>query len=298
LAQQHTIGLLLRDAEGGRVDPKNPAAPLYLQVSPGYFETMGIPRLRGRDIAATDDSTTAAAVINKTMADALWPNQNPIGRHFTVGDTRTVVGVVGDVRSHRLDEKAEMQMYLPQADHAGKDFNLIVRGTLTPEAMGARIRDAVRSVDQAQAVYNVRSMNDVVSTSVAPRRTNTVLLVIFGTIAAMLAAIGVYAVLAYGVAQRTREIGVRLALGAQRGDVMRLVVAHGAVLAAIGATIGLAGAYALARLIESFLYEVRIHDLRIFVGAPVLLATIALAATIIPAWRASRVDPVVALRQE
>jgi putative ABC transport system permease protein len=261
---------------------------------------MGISLLRGRDITAQDDSSTHAAVINKRMADFLWPDQDPIGRRFSMGggSDRVVVGVVADVRTSRLEERARTQMYFPLADTPNNDITFVVRGTLPPEIMSERIAQAVHAIDAKQAVYNARSMDEVLARAVAPRRTNTLLLVIFGATAAMLAAIGVYGVLAYGVARRTREIGVRVALGAQRTDVIRLVLGQGAALTLVGVAIGIAGAYALSRLLESLLYEVSVHDPRIFVAAPLLLVLVALIATLVPAARAARVNPMTALREE
>jgi ABC-type antimicrobial peptide transport system permease subunit len=164
--------------------------------------------------------------------------------------------------------------------------------------MLARLRDAVRAVDPNQPLYSVQSMLDVIASSVTPRRTNTVLLTLFGGLAVVLAAVGVFAVLSYGVTQRTREIGVRIALGAQRADVVRLIVHEGAVLSAVGIAIGLAGAFALSRFVNAILYEISPHDPRVFVAAPLVLGLVALGATLIPALRATRVDPLTALREE
>jgi putative ABC transport system permease protein len=300
LALQNTIGLCMRSVEGHDLEPDKAICPQYLQVAPGYFPTMGIALLRGRDLSARDDSSTHAAVINKRMADLIWPNQDPISQHFSMGGgtDRVVVGVVADARTGRLEERAQSQMYFSLSDTPNNDITFVIRGTLAPAMMTARIADAVHAIDAKQAVYNGRSMDDVVARAVAPRRTNTLLLVIFGATAAILAAIGVYGVLAYGVAQRTREIGVRVALGAQRADVVRLVVGEGATLTIIGVAIGVAGAYALSRLLESLLYEVSVHDPRIFLGAPLLLVVVAIVATLVPARRAARVDPMTALREE
>ena len=301
LAMQNSIGLSIRTIDGRTAEGSQAIYPGYMQVSPGYFETMSISLLRGRDFTTSDDSSTHAAVINTRMADILWPNQDPLGHTFSLGgpnSERVVVGVVADVRTNRLEDPAQAQMYFSLRDTPNTDVNFVVRGTLPASTMNARIVEAVRSVDPKQPVYNPRSMDEVLSNSVAPRRTNTVLLVIFGMIAAALASIGVYGVLAYGVAQRTREIGVRVALGAQRGDVVRLIAGQGVVLTATGIVIGTAGAYALSRLLESLLYEVSVHDPRIFVAAPLLLGFIALVATCLPALKATRVDPMLALRQE
>jgi putative ABC transport system permease protein len=301
LAMQNSIGLSVRNLDGRELPRDEQIYPLYMQVSPGYFQTMSIPVLRGRDLAITDDSSTHAAVINKRMADRLWPNQDPLGHRFSLGgpnSERVVVGVVGNVRTNRLEDSAKAEMYFSLRDTPNPDINFVVRGTLPVSTMNARIVEAVRSIDPKQPVYNPRSMEAVLANAVAPRRTNTVLLVIFGVIAATLASIGVYGVLAYGVAQRTREIGVRVALGAQRQDVVRLIAGQGVILTAIGIAIGVAGAFALSRLLESLLYEVSVHDPRIFVAAPILLAIVALIATCLPAIRAMRVDPMEALRQE
>lgn len=300
LAMQNNIGLVIRSIDGRDAEGDRAIAPSYLQVSPGYFETMSISLLRGRDFTMSDDSSTHAAVIGKRMADRLWPNEDPIGHHFSFGGRgdRVVIGVVADVRAQRLEEPAEAQMYFSLRDTPNDDVNFVVRGSLPPSIMTARIVEAVRAIDPKQPIYNPRSMDEVVSTAVAPRRTNTVLLVIFGVIAAALASIGVYGVLAYGVAQRTREIGVRVALGAQRGDVVRLIASQGVALTLTGIAIGVAGAYALSRLLESLLYNVSVHDPRIFIAAPLLLALVALIATCLPAFRATRVDPMTALRTE
>jgi putative ABC transport system permease protein len=301
LAMQNSIGLSIRTIDGQEARGAQAIYPGYMQVSPGYFETMSISLLRGRDFTAGDDSSTHAAVINKRMADILWPNQDPLGHRFSLGgpnSERVVVGVVADVRTGKLEDPASAQMYFSLRDSPNHDINFVVRSALPVSAMNARIVEAVRAIDPKQPVYNPRSMDDVLSNAVAPRRTNTALLVIFGVIAAALASIGVYGVLAYGVAQRTREIGVRVALGAQRGDVVKLIAGQGVVLTITGIVIGVAGAYALSRLLESLLYQVSVHDPRIFVAAPVLLAIVAFIATSLPAFRATRVDPMEALRQE
>jgi putative ABC transport system permease protein len=300
LAMQNSIGLCIRNIDGREARDNEAICPLYMQVSPGYFQTMSISLLRGRDLGTGDDSSTHAAVINKRMAEILWPNQDPIGHRFSMGGgaERVVVGVVADVRTSKLEDAANAQMYFSLRDTPNDDVNFVVRGTLPVGVMNARIVDAVRALDAKQPVYNMRSMDDVLANAVAPRRTNTVLLVVFGAIAATLASIGVYGVLAYGVAQRTREIGVRLALGAQRGDVLRLIAGQGVALTAVGIAIGVGTAYALSRVLESLLYQVSVHDPRIFVAAPVLLGTVALIATCLPALRATRVDPMVALRHD
>jgi ABC-type antimicrobial peptide transport system permease subunit len=189
-------------------------------------------------------------------------------------------------------------MYMPMLASSNTDANFVVRGALSPEGLAARLRDAVHAADPHQLVYQGRMMEDVISDSVSPQRTNTLLLSVFGAIAIALAAIGVYSVLAYGVSRRVREFGVRAALGAERRDVLRLVMREGILLASIGAAIGIAVAVALSNLIASLLYQVSPHDPRIFVLAPLALMAIAFAATLVPALRATRVDPMEALRAE
>jgi ABC-type antimicrobial peptide transport system permease subunit len=188
-------------------------------------------------------------------------------------------------------------MYMPMAEATQDYVSIIARGDGDTRTLIAAIRRGVAAADATLPIYAAQSMDDVVAASVAPRRTNTVLLTVFGSLALVLAAIGVYAVLAYGVAQRTREIGVRVALGAQQGDVVRLIVAHGAALAVIGIGIGLAAAYALSRFLSSILYEVGVHDPRVFAAAPVMLLAVALLATWLPARRAASVTPMEALRE-
>jgi putative ABC transport system permease protein len=239
-------------------------------------------------------------VINETMAAKVWPGQNALGRQLTFGrfGLREVIGVVSNVRTRGLDEPATEQMYLPMAEQPQPYAAIVARGRASTPVLLVDIRDAVRAVDAAEPVYALQSMDDVIDATVAPRRTNTVLLTIFGLTALLLAGVGVYAVLSYGVTQRTREIGVRVALGAQRGDVVRLVAGQGTVLAGAGITLGLVGAYALSQLLASILYGVNPHDVRVFAAAPGTLAVIAVAAIVVPAIRASRVDPLTALRQE
>jgi putative ABC transport system permease protein len=279
-------------------DESRMASGAYLMATPGYFSVMGA-RLRGEDLPANNDTSRRVAVINETMAKRLWPTGDALGKLLQIGpELRMVIGVVGDMRTRRLDTAATSQMYFPMSEQPQVYASIVARGPGDPSALLARLRDAVRAVDPTQPVYALQSMSDVVAATVAPRRTNTILLTVFGALAVLLAAVGVYAVLSYGVAQRTREIGVRVALGAQRGDVVGLIVREGAALSAVGILIGLAGALALSRFIGSILYQVSPHDVRVFLAAPVLLGVVAVAATLLPALRATRVDPLTALREE
>ena len=288
------------DAEGRtRAAGEEPAFAAFVNVTPDYFRTLGIPLLRGRTIAAVVDSVAPReVVINETLARSLWPSEDAIGRRLVFGhDSLRVVGIATDVRGRALDQpEANPVMYMPLGGSA--DLALVARGAMSAEVLAGRLREAVRAVDPAQAVYNVRPMETVIRTAIAPRRTNTFLISTFGIVAVLLAAIGVYGVIAYGVARRTREIGIRIALGAQRGDVLRLVVHEGVVLAVIGVALGLAGAWTLRRVIASLLFGITPADPVAFVAAPVALLAIALLASWLPARQAARVSPTEAIRAE
>jgi putative ABC transport system permease protein len=211
---------------------------------------------------------------------------------------RTVIGVVADIRNLRLDVPASEQMFLPMAEQPQSYASIVARSAAPSSATIAQMRDAVHAIDASQPVYAMRTMDDVINSSVASRRTNTFLLTVFGAAALLLAGVGVYGVLSCGVSERTREIGVRVALGAQRNDLVKLVVRQGTLLATAGIVIGLAGACVLSRIMASILYEVSPRDPRVFAGAPLLLAVVSVLAVLLPALRATRVDPIVALRNE
>jgi predicted permease len=291
-------GISLRITPEDAPDDKSRSAfGAYLMATPGYFKVMGAA-LRGADLPSVADTANRVAVINRTLADTLWPGQDPVGRRLVFGVPRTVIGVVNDMRTTRLDAPAPPQMYFPIAEQPQSYAAIVARGSANASSLEAHIRDAVRATDPNQPLYAVRTMDEVITTSVGSRRTNTFLLTTFGIVALVLAGVGVYGVLSYGVTQRTREIGVRVALGAQRGDVVRLVVREGVLLAATGAVIGLAGAYALSKTLASILYQESPHDLRVFAAAPLILGVIALLAVFLPALRATRVDAMTALRAE
>ncbi|MES2523510.1 MAG: ABC transporter permease [Gemmatimonadota bacterium] len=283
----------------------DPVFPQYLRVTPDYFRTLGIRLLAGRPIEAQDDSLHPAAVVNKAFADKLFPGENPIGKRFALspvpGQTPrylTVVGMVADVRSQSLDMEPMPQMYLPFRDSPSSFAGLVVRGSIDDAALLTAVRTAVQRTDPEQATYNLQMLEQAVAQTMAPRRTNTLLIAAFGLLAVVLAAYGVYAVIAYGVTQRTREIGIRMALGARSADVLAMVLREGVLLAVAGIVIGLAGAWGLSRLMESMLFGVSARDLTTFVAAPVLLLSLALAAAFLPARKAARVDPMKTIRAE
>lgn len=269
-------------------------------VTDDYFRTLGIPVVSGRAPRPAADSMAGEVVVSESLARALWPGESPLGRRLETPrpGPRTVVGVVGDVRITALDDDDPTpQMYVPLLEHGQTNLAVVARGTLPPAALGGLLRQAVHAVDPDQAVYNVRPMEEVIAGAIAPRRTNTLLITIFGVVAVALAAVGVYGVVAYGVARRAREIGIRVALGATSRDVLGLVLREGLVLAGAGLVLGLAGAWALRRVLGSLLYGVTPNDPTAFAGAAAVLV-VALAATLLPARQALRVDPARTMRVE
>jgi putative ABC transport system permease protein len=216
----------------------------------------------------------------------------------TGGPPREIVGVVGDVRRYALDTDPRPEYYVPYEQAPERRLNLVVRTTGDAAAMTATVRAAVRELDKEQLIWQTRTLEDLRSASVAGRRFNMTLLGLFAVVALLLAVLGIYGVMAYSVTRRTHELGVRIALGAQGGDVLRLVIAQGMTLAAAGVALGLVGAFALTRAMASLLYGVSATDPAVFAGLALLLAAVAFVACYLPARRATRVDPMVALRYE
>ena len=273
----------------------------YLAVTPDYFQTLQIPLKTGRTFTDQDTlESTKVAIVNETMARRLWSNENPIGRRFTIWRDekfpREVVGVVGDTKSS-LDKEAGNQLYVPYAqDPTWGSMSLVVRTNGEPTALAGAVRDAIRVVDKGVPNYNLKTMNDVVSNSAAPRRVPMLLLSAFAGVAMLLAMLGIYGVTSYYVTQRTHEIGVRMALGAQVFDVLRLVLSRAMVLAGVGIVIGVTGAVAVTRYLRAMLFEVKPIDVVTFVGVALILTAVVLIACLIPARRATKIDPLEALR--
>jgi putative ABC transport system permease protein len=279
-------------------------------VSPQFFETMRIPLLRGRYLTDQDrDRSRPVAVIDQEFVRRYWPNVDPLGKRFTFGppdgvtDTTQnewieVVGVVGHTAHEGLDADARLQLYLPYRQVTFPFMAVAVRTQGNPERYVNLVRQAVRSVDPDQPISGVSNMEELLSKSVGQRRLSMMLLSLFSGIALVLASIGIYGVMSYSVTQRARELGVRIALGADRGTVLRLVLRQGMKLALLGIGIGLGAALALTRLIESQLYGVAATDPATFGLVAAVLATTALLANLIPAVRAMRTDPAVILREE
>jgi putative ABC transport system permease protein len=275
-------------------------------VSDDYFKTLGIPLLRGRGFDAADRSgPSAVALVDELTARRLWPNAEPIGQRFRpvwVKQWITVVGVVGTVKRDSLSSTGEVSVYLPMGRTAGfyvsTEMSLVVRGTGDLSALQSGVRAAVAAVDRTVPVNGVRPLTDLVSNSAARPRFTMLLLATFAAVALTLGAVGIYGVVAYAVQRRTREIGVRMALGARATDVLGMVLREGGALAAAGVTLGIIGAFAASRLLAGFLFGVTPSDPAVFVAVPALLGLVAVGACVIPARRASRVDPMVALRSE
>jgi predicted permease len=290
----------------GRPAPRlgdEPGADIRV-ADPGYFPAMGIPLLAGRSFTDHDTPTSARVVlINETLARTFWPNENPVGRRITMKDwgpplTGEIVGVVGDVKGSGLDATVGPMLYWPYTQF-GQIFNtMIVRTDGDPPRFTAAVKDRIWSVDKDQPVSRIQTMDQILSDSVARRRLYVVLLTVFASVALLLAAAGIYGVVSYSVAQRTREIGIRVALGAERVDVLRLIIAQAARLALTGELLGILLALGLTRLMASLLFGISAADPLTFAGAAILLSAVALAACYIPARRAMRVDRMVALRYE
>jgi putative ABC transport system permease protein len=298
----------------GQVLPPNQSAPVgpVLMVNDTFFKTLGVPLVRGRVFDERDESEAPPVVIvNEALAAKYFAGVDPIGRRFKVGGPErpigpnnpwmTVVGVVGDVKYSGLEAAPEPSYYMPYRQNPWRGQAVVVRATTPPgdpRALMGAIRGVVSSLDKDVPIARVRTMDELMTASVAPPRFRTVLVTAFALVGLLLAAIGIYGVMAYAVAERTHELGVRIALGADRASVLRLVLGEAIALAAIGITIGLAGAFAATRLIQSLLFGITSTDAITFTGISALLAVTALVASYVPARRAMRVDPMIALRYE
>jgi len=286
----------------------------YIAITPNYFATLRAPIVQGRDF---NDRDTAAApfvvIINQTMAKRFWPNESPIGKQLRMDyvpdePLREVIGVAGDIRMSRQQRQLGPTVYVPYlqqtprwmgagyAARAGMYF--ILRTSASPLGLTNTVRQAMAEVDPNKPVANIRTVEAYLDQQVQYVRLYVLLLGIFGAIAAGLAAIGIYGVMSYSVAERTREIGIRMALGASAPDVLRLVLLQALLLLAIGLTLGLAGSFALTRYLKSALYEVTATDPATYIAVSVLLAAVAVVASMVPTRRAITVNPTVALRHE
>ena len=289
-------------------DATGPDAPRrlinYAMVRPGYFKTLGIAMTSGRDISPQDiPGTTRVAIVSEIAGRTLWPGKDPLGQRFKFDPSDTaafysVVGVVADVRQNVENKEAPEQVYVAHAQDPSQTITLVVKHAGDPAAMVTALRRLVQSRDSDMPLYEVYTMEESLRLGLWESRIYAWLMGVFAVLALVIAAVGIYGVMAYSVAQRTQEIGIRMALGAAREDVLRLVVGQAFRLTVIGIGLGLAGAYAVTRLMASMLFGVSASDPPTFVGVTMILALSALIAAWIPAERATRVDPMVALRTE
>lgn len=272
----------------------------YTPVSANYFETMGIRVVKGRVFNTTDTENSApVTVINESLARRIWPGEDPLGKRLKRGAiVREVVGVVADIKLNGVENAAPMEFYAPLVQEPMGGVGLMVRTAGDPLAAAASIERAIHSVDKDLPVFRVRTMDQLLGNALAQRRLTLTLLLSFAVLALLLASIGIYGVISYSVRQRTHELGIRMALGAQAGDVLKLILAQGLKLVLLGIGIGLLAASAMARLIETLLFNVRPIDPLTFTVIALVLTFVALVACYIPARRATKVDPLIALRHE
>ena len=273
-------------------------------ISPDYFRAIGIPLRQGRFFSDYDrENSVPVVIISEAMARRFWPGENPIGRRLTPTfhveqGAREIVGVVGDVKTKGLDADASAMMYLPFKQAPLPFMSFVVRTSSNPESLIQPVSKAIYSIDKEQALTNVRTLEQVLMESLSGRRFNMTLLLTFAGVALLLAAVGVYGVMNYTVMLRRRELGIRMALGAARMDVLRLVLGQGLTLTLIGVGAGLISAYALTRLMASLLYGVTATDYLTFASVSAVLIAVGLAASYVPARRATKVNPTIALRSE
>jgi predicted permease len=277
-------------------------------INPDYFATMQIPVLSGRPFTAADTADSLKVVIiDTTLAEKYFPGQNAVGKRLRLGGAPghgppapwlEIVGVVGHIQNYGIGEPTRYQSYVPYPQQAPSGFSFVLRTSVQPSTLTSAVRAALREIDPALPVFGVRTMQEVFNSTVATQRVALGLLGVFAGLALLLAAIGLYGVLSYAVTQRTREIGVRMAIGADARAVIKLVVFQGLRLAGLGMAIGLGLGLLAARLMQSQLYQVSAFDPASFAAVALLLLVVGLFACLIPAWRATRVNPVEALRTE
>ncbi len=278
---------------------------LYV-TSPGYLKALDITLVKGRFITEHDtESSENVALINQKMATQLWPNQSPLGKRIKFPGSeknpqpwRTIVGIVNDVSQYALDKQAPMQIYLPHAQFPTSFNTIVIKTEGDPASLATAVSNEIRAVDKDQAVFNITTLEELIDRSMQLRTFFMALLIVFAGLALVLSAVGIYAVMSYAVSQRTREIGIRMALGAQESDVLTLVVKGGMTLALVGSTIGMLAALALTRLLTTLLFNVTPTDVPTMLVVLCLVIVVAFLACYIPARRATRVDPLVALRYE
>ena len=304
LASSDRYGFHIQDRPLPNNDAEAPSADTY-SVSPDYFHVMKIPLKRGQLFTSRDRTgAPGVALISESCARAAFPNQDPIGKHIQLGgrdDSKpwlTIVGIVGDVRQYGFDRPSSMEAYIPLAQDNKFAFNLVARTEGDPRRFEQTVRQAFLAVDNTQPIYQVRPLEDYVAESQAERRFTLMLLALFGALALVLAVVGIYGVISYAVSLRTRELGIRMALGAERKTIVAMVLREGLILVGFGLALGFAASLLLTRFLASLLFQVRPADLATLAAVTFTLTAISLLANYLPARKASRVDPIVALRYE
>ena len=305
IARDDSFANLHFNLEGRKDNESDPPVAYYNAVSPDYFKTMMIPLLKGRVFSEQDvRGTQNVAIVNSTLVQRYVGGEDPLGKRISLEDNPkeedwiTIVGVVGDTKPRELRSEHVAELYMPYNQQPEEGMSLMIRHSDRGTGLAAAVRNEVLSLDKDQPVYSVRSLDSVLSESVSGPRFRTLVLGIFAGVALILASVGIYGVISYGVSQRTQEIGIRMALGAGTPDVLKLVVKGGMTLVLIGVVIGVTGAFALTRLLTSLLFAVTPTDAMTFASVPLLLIIVAALACYIPARRATKVDPLVALRNE
>jgi putative ABC transport system permease protein len=296
------------EIDGRPMAPKDHPTADFFSVGVGYFKSMGIQIIKGRDFEDRDrHGATPVVIITESLARQFFPNEDPLGKRIKPGintiegeksPMREIIGVVADVRNRSLNTEPKPAYYVPQTQVPFDQMVMVVKTTGDPHSVITAATKQVAAIDQDLPVFGIKTMDEYLSASVAAPRFSTTLLSIFAAVALVLTVVGLYGVMSYSVAQRTNEIGIRLALGAQSRDVLLMIVKQGLSLIGLGILIGLAGAFALTRLIASLLFGVTAKDPFTFAAVVVLLAVVALLACYVPAWRATKVDPMEALRYE
>jgi len=279
----------------------------FARITPDALRAMGVRLLRGRFFTEHDNETSQrVCIIDQNMAQEYWPNDDPVGKRIITelpkpGESPkwiSVVGVVSHVKNYGVDQPSRVETYVPYAQNPSDGAVIVLRSSADPATLSAGVRDVLKSIDPNVPIYNVRTLEEIVGETVAPRQFSVILLSAFAGLALTLAAIGIYGVMSYAVSQRTQEFGIRAALGARRGDVLRLVLSSGMSLLVLGIGFGLAGAFYLSHFLQSMLFQVPPTDVWTYVSIMVLLSSVALLACYLPARRATRVDPLVALRYD
>jgi predicted permease len=286
--------------DGYAVPPEEEPTVQYNEVGPAYFATMGIPLISGREFLRSDDESGAlVAIVNETMARRFWKGKDPIGQRVQVkGRWMTIIGVVKDAKYQSMRDRSMPFFYVPRRQNFTIGASLNIRTPLSPEVMARSLAREIRSLEGNLALYEVITLQEQVDRSTSPQKVAVTLLTVLGGLALLLAAIGLYAVMSYAVSQSTRELGLRMALGARAGDLLRLVISQGLALTASGVFLGAAAALLLTRLLGTYLYHVSPRDPLAYATALGVMLATAVIACLLPAWRAMRTDPMRALRDE